>query len=316
MLYRTLPGTGVRVSVLGLGTGTRFGDARRNPPPAAARLVRAALDLGINYIDTASGYGDAETLLGGALAGLERDQFILATKFFPMDPQGSVITPAQLRLSVEQSLRRLRLETVDVLQIHGLRPHWLEPVMTALGTELSMLRQEGKYRWLGVSETIVEDPRHDSVPRAVTDSRFATALVAYHALSPWAELTALPACEAHHVGVIGMVAVGKSLREPATLERLLRDSRARGEQVATALPVENPLEWLRDAHSPTLAAAGLRFAASHPAVSCVLAGTLNPDHLRENAVAVTAPPFAEDVRARVRELFLHTDPAYWRPCDV
>ena len=194
MIYRPLGRTGLNVSLLGLGTGTRFGDAKSHRPSDATRLVRGAPELGVNYIDTAANYHEAETMLGSALMGVPRNRFILATKFFPANEQGQPITSQELRLSVERSLRRLRLDTIDILQIHGLRPQWYAPVMAELGAELDRLRAEGKYRFLGVAETILEDPRHEMLPLAVTDRRFATALVGYSLLSPWAEQQALPAC--------------------------------------------------------------------------------------------------------------------------
>lgn len=316
MLYRTLGATGLRVSVLGLGTGTRFGDPRQNSAADAARLVRAALDFGINYIDTAAIYGEAEAQLGAALAGVPRERFIIATKFWPVDAGLQPITPAELRASVNRSLQRLRVETIDVLQIHGLRPAWLGPVMDRLGPELAALREQGRYRYLGVSETIVEDPVHEMVPWAAADGRFAAALIGYNPLSPWAEHSTLPACEAVRMGVIAMVAIGRALRDPAKLERLIREARERGEPGVANLPRKDPLGWLRDAAGGSMAAAGLRFAASHPAVATVLAGTLDVEHLRENVTAACRPPLPEEVRARVRRVFLNTDAAYWRPGDV
>jgi len=316
MNYRVLGKTGLRVSVLGLGTGTRFGRSADHPQEAATRLVRAALDLGVNYIDTAAMYLEAEAMLGVALASVPRDAYVLATKFFPADAEGQPISPAQLRLSVENSLRALRVETVDILQIHGLRPHWREPVLVALGNELTALQSEGKFRFLGVAETIIDDPHHAMLTAAAPSGRFAQALVAYNLLSPWAEREALPACERHGVGVVGMVAVRRALHDPAMLSRLVRDARARGEPGVTDLPDENPLDWLLDGYSPTLAAAGYRFAVAHPAVASVLAGTLNVEHLKANIAAVTAPPMPAARLARVRDIFLRTDPAAWVPYDL
>src|SRR5262245_49932733 len=117
MLYRPLGRTGLNVSILGLGTGTRFGDPRNQTQDQATRLVRTALELGINYLDTAPMYLEAESILGQALAGVPRASYVLATKFFPMDKAGVPFTPEQLRLSVEQSLRRLRVESIDILQL-------------------------------------------------------------------------------------------------------------------------------------------------------------------------------------------------------
>lgn len=316
MHYRTLGKTGLRVSVLGLGTGTRFGRQPDHSQAAANQLVGAALDLGINYIDIAAMYLEAEAMLGTALAGVPRDHYVLATKFFPADAEGRPISREQLRRSVERSLRCLRVDTVDILQIHGLRPHWRAPVLAELGDELATLQSEGKFRFLGVAETIMEDPRHEMLTAAAPTGRFAQALVAYNLLSPWAECEALPACERHGIGVVGMVAVRRALHDPVRLTRLVREARARGEPGMNGLPDENPLDWLLDEHSPTLAAAGYRFAISHPAVASVLAGTLSIEHLKANVAAATAPPMPEEQRARVREIFLQTDPTAWRPYDL
>lgn len=316
MHYRPLGQTGLQVSVLGLGTGTRFGDPRNQSRADATRLVRAALDLGVNYIDTAPMYLEAEEILGEALAGVPRDRYVLATKFFPADEHGAPITPAQLRASVERSLLRLRLDTIDVLQLHGLRPHWAAPVMAALGEELETLQHEGKFRFLGASETIVEDPRHAMLPLVAPTSRFAVGLVGYSLLSPWAELEALPACTRHGIGVVAMVAVRRALRDPAMLQLLIRQAQERGEPGVADLPDEKPLDWLLDGQSPTLTAAGYRFAIAHPAVATVLAGTLSLDHLKANLAAVCAPPMPADQLDRVRRIFLRTDPEKWRPFDL
>lgn len=316
MDYRVLGRTGLKVSTLGLGTGTRFGNAREHSQSAATQLVRTALDLGINYIDTAATYLSAEAMLGEALAGVPRERFVLATKFFPADEAGVPITPAELRTSVERSLKNLRLETVDVLQVHGLRPHWHQPVMAALGGELERLQQAGKFRFLGVAETILADPRHEMLPLAVPTGRFAQALVAYNLLSPWAGQQALPACAAHGVGVVGMVAVRRALHDRALLSRLVREAQTRGEIGVAELDPAAPLDWLLDAHTPTLAAAGYRFALTHPAVASVLSGTLKVEHLKANVAAVTAPPLPPSHLERLHALFSRTDPLKWVPYDL
>lgn len=310
MIYRALGRTGLSVSVLALGTGTRFGDGRNLSCPERERLVHGALDLGINYIDTAAIYGEAEAFLGDVLSGVPRERYVLATKFFPVDPAGLPVTSAALRTSVENSLRALRVESVDILQIHGVRPQWLQPVLNALGATLEALREEGKFRFLGVTETIVEDPLHEMLPLAVASGRFTQALVGYNFLSPWAETVALPACQRDRVGVVAMVAVPRALRDPAFLGQLLGEARARGESGADELSENDPLEWLLDGYSPTLPAVGYRYTVSHPAVATVLAGTLNLDHLCANAAAVCAPTMPEAKLARLRAIFLRGDPRH------
>lgn len=311
MIRRRLGRTGLEISVLGLGTGTRFGDGRNTTSTERQRLVHGALALGVNYFDVAPMYMEAEAFLGEALAGVPREQYVLATKFFPVDAAGSPLAPEALRASVETSLRRLRVESVDVLQLHGIRPAWLGPVLARLGAELEALNSEGKYRFLGVTETIVEDPRHAMLRAAAATGRFAQALVGYSLLSPWAEPEALPACAAAEVGVVAMVAVPRALRDPAFLAQLIADARGRGEPGVSDLPAHDPLGWLLDAHSPTLPVAGYRYAVAHCAVASVLAGTLSLDHLRDNIAAVTAPPFRAETLARVRSVFLRTRPEHW-----
>lgn len=316
MHYRTLGKTSLRVSVLGLGTGTRFGDPTRRQEDVT-QVVRSALDLGVNYIDTAAIYLEAEARLGVALAGVPRERFVLATKFFPADKSsGTPITPAQLRTSVENSLRQLRLDTVDILQIHGLRRSWLAPVMERLGSELTTLQHEGKFRFLGVAETIVDDPLHEMLPAAAATGRFAQALVGYSVLSPWAEIAALPACAFAGMGVVGMVAVRQALRDPVRLTQVIRTAKARGEAAVRDLPDENPLDWLLDGHCPTVPAAAYRFAISHPVMTSVLSGTLSLAHLRDNLAAVNAPPMPPEQLARIRAIFLHTDPRQWNLFDL
>src|SRR5712691_4577922 len=101
MKYRTLGRTGLRVSLVGLGTGgpSRLGQGSGVPEPEAHRLVRRALELGINFIDTAAGYGESEAILGRALQGVPQDACGIATKFSPLDGDQVRTDPAELRRS-------------------------------------------------------------------------------------------------------------------------------------------------------------------------------------------------------------------------
>src|SRR5262245_25939227 len=114
MIYRILGRTGLRVSLASLETGGRTpgwpGPHKREVQ--AQRVVRRALELGVNLFDTAAAYGESDAILGRALHGVPRQTYLVATKFTPYGPDGSVITPAQLTASCEQSLRRLQVDTI------------------------------------------------------------------------------------------------------------------------------------------------------------------------------------------------------------
>ncbi|HEX6511397.1 MAG TPA: aldo/keto reductase, partial [Chloroflexota bacterium] len=133
MIYRPLGRTGLSVSALGLGTGglNRLGQKQGRSPGEIVRLVRGALDLGITYFDTAPSYMDSEALLGQALADVPRESYVLATKFHPVRG-GEVAQPDQLRHSLENSLRRLRVDYVDVLLLHSVEPPRYEAILERL----------------------------------------------------------------------------------------------------------------------------------------------------------------------------------------
>ncbi|GAA3161336.1 hypothetical protein GCM10020001_102060 [Nonomuraea salmonea] len=120
MQYRTLGRTGIKVSSYGLGA-LMFATSVGNPDPAeSARVIHKALDAGINLIDTADAYGDSEEVVGGALKG-RRDDVVLATKYGrPMgeDPNRQGASRRWIRTAVENSLRRLGTDHIDLYQLH------------------------------------------------------------------------------------------------------------------------------------------------------------------------------------------------------
>ncbi len=155
MIYRTLGKTGLRVSVVGYGAsplGNEFGPADAGE---AARAVRLAIDRGINYFDVSPYYGRtvAETRLGEALSG-HRDEVILATKAGRYDVDletGFDFSAERITRSVDESLARLRTDTIDVFQAHdiefGDRRQIIEETLPAM----RRLKQAGKVRFIGIT---------------------------------------------------------------------------------------------------------------------------------------------------------------------
>jgi aryl-alcohol dehydrogenase-like predicted oxidoreductase len=154
MQYRTLGRTGLQVSEIGFGgapTGIAhylecWDSAAALERSSVVRAIRRGLDLGLNYLDTAPGYGAGlgEEIFGEAIAG-RRDEVVLATKTGARDPAGIVE-------SLEQSLRRLGTDRVDVLQFHGgwYPPEDVEKILRQGGLETyQQLREQGKARFLG-----------------------------------------------------------------------------------------------------------------------------------------------------------------------
>lgn len=152
MEYRTLGGTGVRVSVIGFGASP-LGDEFGNISAAeGGKAVHAAIDGGINFFDVAPYYGRtlAEQRLGTALAG-RRDEVILATKFGRYDKNLFDFSAARLKTSVEESLRRLRTDRVDLLTAHDIEFGDREQIVCETVPAMRELQRQGKARFIGIS---------------------------------------------------------------------------------------------------------------------------------------------------------------------
>ncbi len=150
MKFRQLGHSDLRVSEIGFGSWLTFTDPQRKD--AAIACVHRALERGINFLDTANVYGRgaAETVLGEALAGIPRERYVLATKlFFPMSDSDRGLSAAQVHKQLDASLRRLRVDYVDLYQCHRYdfdTP--LEETMQALTQAVA----SGKVRYIGFSE--------------------------------------------------------------------------------------------------------------------------------------------------------------------
>ena len=151
MQYRTLGRTGIQVSPYALGT-LMFATVMGNAPEDSARIIGKALDAGINLIDTADAYGDSEDVVGKALEG-RRDEVVLATKFgrpIGQDPNHQGASRRWIVTAVENSLRRLRTDYIDLYQLHRPDPRTdIEETLSAL----TDLIRSGKVRAIGASQT-------------------------------------------------------------------------------------------------------------------------------------------------------------------
>src|SRR5688500_11910062 len=147
MEYVTLGTTGLRVSVLGLGGGghSRLGQRTGATEQESAALVRHALELGINFVDTAEAYG-TEAIIGAALSDVHRQDIVLSTKK-SVSTEGRLITAAELARGLDASLSRLQTDYVDIYHLHGVRPDQYNAAVTDLMPAMVRLREAGKIRF-------------------------------------------------------------------------------------------------------------------------------------------------------------------------
>lgn len=298
MEYRSLGRTGLLVSRLGLGSGgpSRLGQGTGSSRTEISRLVGVARELGVTLFDTAPGYGESEEILGRALSGEPRGELVIATKVRPKLAWGP-LAGLRLRRSVERSLRRLRIETIDLLQFHSVTSRELDGVLDRLLPVAERLRERGLVRCIGLTEAYRGDPGHAAVRRALESGRFDVVMAGIHLLDQSAGRPVFGVCEQGGVGGLAMFVVRRLLRDEVTLriglERLVAAGHVAGELAAA----ESPLEAVLGRPVPSIPRLAYRYASSVPGVTAVLTGASRPEHLRANAAAVLEPLPASEMRA-------------------
>jgi L-galactose dehydrogenase len=306
MQHRTLGRTGWRVSVLGLGTGgvSQLGQRYELPPEASARLVRHALDQGVNLFDTAPTYGDSEERLGLALDGIQRSSYYLSTKFQPyQDGNGDVYSPNELKRTFHESLRRLNTDYVDLLYLHGVgHERFTETNERLLGT-LQELKRAGLTRAIGVTERYQTDHAHLMAQQAIAEQDYDVLMVGLNLMSPDAVLSVLPKAQVGNIGIVVMCAVRTVLVDPRQRTAFFERWEDEGLLQPGVVDHDDPFGYLLDAETPDVPAAAYKFAAQHPSASCVLTGTANIEHFDDNLRAILGPPLSPEKTQRIIDTF-------------
>jgi aryl-alcohol dehydrogenase-like predicted oxidoreductase len=308
MEYRQLGNAGIRVSVVGIGTN-RCG-SEKLPQKEVSNIVDAAVDLGINHIDTSNSYvkGRSEETLGVALKG-RWDKFVLASKFwFPVGegPNDRGASRYHIMNAVETSLRRLQSDHVDLYYVH----RWDEytPIEETLRT-LDDLIGMGKVRYVGVSDFASWQLAHANLLAAV---RGWTPIVViqseYNMLERGVEREVLPYCRAHNVGFVpyfplaGGFLTGKYKRGQPAPPGSRGESSSSVQQYMTGAyydKIEKLAAWAgeRGRGLNELAQAWL---LAQPGVCSVISGATRLEHVLSNAKAadwVLTPEEVKEVTA-------------------
>ena len=306
MEYVTLGRTGLRVSVAGLGCGgfSRLGLGTGRSEAEAIGLIHQALDLGVNLFDTAAAYG-TEALLGKALKAVPRDQVVIATKapFSISNPNSSA---ASAVASLDNSLRQLATDTIDIYQLHGVAPGAYEHARSVIAPALLKEKAKGKFRHLAITETAPHDPEHRMLQRAVPDGAWDVVMVGFHMMHQSAREAVFPLTREHRVGTLLMFAVRNIFSRPGQLAATMRELAAQGEVPRWLAETPDPLGFLiHEGGARSVIDAAYRFVRHEPGVDVVLFGTGDPEHLRTNIASLLAPPLPEADRARLASLFGH-----------
>ncbi|MEI2298477.1 aldo/keto reductase [Ensifer sp. MJa1] len=312
MHYRTFGRTGLRISEIGYGA---WGIGRSHWQGASddesMRALNRAVDLGLNFIDTALGYGQghSERLIGSLLR--ERSETIyVATKIPPKNLQwpAHAGTPAEhtfpadhVIACTETSLRNLGVETIDVQQFHVWsdewvgRGDWLEAV--------ERLKRDGKIRFFGVS---INDYEPDNAVRLIETGVVDSVQVIYNVFEQAPEQKLLPACLEHKVGVIVRVALdeggltGQIRADTVFPEGDFRESYFRGERKREVEERTRKIVEDLQIAPEALAETALRFVLSHPAVSTVIPGMRSVRNVERNCAIGDGRGLPDDQREKLR----------------
>lgn len=299
MEYTTLGRTGLEVSAAGLGCGgsSRLGLAAGKTRAESVAVVRRALDLGVNFLDTAEAYG-TEEIVGEALRGAGRDSAVVATKG-RVRRGGAARTPAEIAAGVDGSLKRLGVE-----RLHAVAPGDYEAARDRLRPALERAREAGKIAHIGITETGPRDPRHDMLARALADDSWDAAMCAFHMMNQNARRRVFPAARTRRVGTVVMFAVRAIFSDAAYLARTMRALAAAGKVPRELAATDRPLDFLvREGSAESVIDAAYRYARHEPGVDTVLFGTGEAAHVEANVASILRPPLPAADRARLAEWF-------------
>jgi len=330
MRYRVLGGTGIEVSVQCLGA-MMFGAVGNPDHDDSIRIIHAALDQGINFVDTADMYsaGESEQIVGKALRG-RRDDVVLATKVhFPMGegPNRGGNSRRWITHEVEQSLTRLQTDWIDLYQIH--RPDYTTDIEETLSV-LTDLQRQGKIRAFGCSsfppDQLVE-AQHVAERRGL--GRFRTEQPPYSLLARGIETSLLPACQRYGMGVLTWsplafgfltgryrkdqpvdLTTGRPAIAPHRFDPSLPENAAKYDKL-------EELIVLADSIGCTLPELALAFVVAHPAVTSVIIGPRTMEQL-EAALKGASLVVDDAVLDRIDEIVPPGTDVYaadgaWRP---
>ena len=286
MEMRTLGKTGLEVSRLGVG----LSEIRSVDPSRVAEVLNAALDAGINFLDTSACYGNSEELIGRTVSQ-RRDEFVLATKAGHVtgDYDGESWTPETVRDSIDRSLKRLRTDHLDIVQLHTCSVDVLER-----GEVIEVLqdaKQAGKTRAIGYSGD------NEGALWAVESGLFDTLQTSFNLVDQNARLKLFEPAVAQDMGIIAKRPIANGAWGASSAPSSYAADYFKRAQAMAAL---GPIPETPD-HRILLA---LGFTLAHEAVDTAIVGTQNPEHMRTNIAWVeNRLPIAPEAVAALHERF-------------
>ena len=305
MQTTTLGRTGLTVSTMGIGGGghSQLGKRTGKTEAESIAIIHRAFDSGVTFIDTAEGYG-TEPMIGKALKTRDRSAVVISTK---KSTRHKEVTDQTVTESLHNSLRNLGTDYIDIYSLHGVMPEDYAHLASDIYPLLKRFQEQGKIRFIGITEMFNEDTDHHMLQMAVKDDLWDVLMVGFNILNQSARETVFSKTIATNVGVQIMFAVRKAFSQPDYLRDCVADLMETGQlDPGDFDDPRAPLDFLLK-HATSLTEAAYRFSRDEPGTHVILSGTGNPHHLQENLAAFDRPPLPEAVTHRLRHMFRRVD---------
>ncbi|QQG40279.1 MAG: aldo/keto reductase [Candidatus Aenigmatarchaeota archaeon] len=310
MKFRALGSTGLSVSEIGMGCwaigGDQFGNSYGpTDDDVSLAAIRKAVDMGVAFFDTADvyGHGHSEELLGKALANV-RDRVFIATKvgYDFYQKRGKVFDEEYVRFALEQSLKRLGTNYIDLYQMHN--PSLAEAQSENVCAVFRELKKEGLIRHWGIS---IHDPKEGVI--AIKTTKPETIQVAYNIFNQSAAQELFAVAKENGVGIIAREPLANGFLsgkydETSTFQPGdVRNDAIAKDTIVTYVRMARRVHELLNERKETLAQLALKFVLQHDAVSVAIPGAKTPEQAEENAMASDVMPLQTGELARLRGLY-------------
>ena len=281
MDYRRLGKTELQVSVLSYGASPLGSVFREIDEAEGIRTVHTALDLGMNLIDVSPYYGltKAETVLGKALRGVDRDRYILATKVGRYGLDEFDFSAARVTTSVDESLARLGVDHIDIIQCHDIEFVNLDQIVEETIPALRRLQETGKVRYVGITGLPIKIFT-DVVARAEVDTILS---YCHYMLNDTALLEIIPALQAQDIGIINASPLGMGL----LTNRGVPDWHLAPADVQQACA---QAAAFCDEQGVDIAQLAVQFSVANPDIATTIVGSANPRNIEKNVRWIETPP--------------------------
>ena len=304
--YNLLGRTGLSVSSLGLGGGGKSCLGRKTGVSEAQsiRLVKRALELGVNFIDTSARNG-TEGIIGSAIRGEDRQRLVLSSKA-NVSIGETLVDAGQFAASIDNSLRALGTDYIDIMQFHGVLPEEYDFMLQELMPIMLQFQQAGKIRFIGLSEHFDRDREHAMLQRALQDDYWDVLMVGYNLLNQTARHSIFPLTLERNIGVLCMFAVRRAFTTAAALRLVLAELIASGD-LPDDFDVDTLLGELTGPSQPgrSVTDTAYRFCRDEQGIDSVLVGTGDIGHLEQNLASFHRPLLPAQTVRLIEQHFGH-----------